>query len=635
MKAFVVGTAGHVDHGKTALVRALTGVDTDRWDEEKERGLTIDLGFAPLEMGEEREIGIVDVPGHEDFVTNMLAGATGLDLLLLVVAADEGPMPQTREHLTIANLLGVDAGVVALTKVDRVDDEWLALVRETVEEELRTVLGHAGWPVLAVSATEDTGVDAIREEIRERAGKLRERSVTDLFRLPVDRSFSVRGAGTVVTGTAWSGTVRVDDRLRVLPQDRSVRVRSLQVHGTDRSEVGAGRRCALALVGVDPEDVPRGSVLVEGDAWRATDRIGARIRLPGHVDRSVEDGQRVRIYLGTREVMARADLARAMVLPGETVRARFFLEQPLVPRARDRFVIRFYSPVVTLGGGMVADRDPGPDWPDRGEAWAGVLDGRPAEALASATRLRGGAGLSTAEAPLDTGLALESLDRVLEGGPPGDVIRVGDRWFPGELASEVRSELRHELARMHRENRRSAAVSLEALRNAVADDVHGGLIERALDELAAGGEIVVEGPRVRLPDHRPRLTGEEASTAEEIRDRIDEGGLEPPMVPDLKDGLGLDERVLHDLLTLLEEAGDLVAVTPELYLSAGWEERLRERAREVLEHHASPVPVSPFKERLDVSRKYLIPYLEHLDRVGITRRTGDGRRPAAGEDGAG
>lgn len=625
-KAFVVGTAGHVDHGKTALVHALTGVETDRWDEEKERGLTIDLGFAPLRVDDELEIGVVDVPGHEDFVTNMLAGATGLDLVLLVVAADEGPMPQTREHLAIAHLLGVDEGVVAVTKVDRVDGEWLGLVEDAVREELRTVLGHARWPLMRVSSTEGTGVEELRGEIEDRADRLEERPARDHFRMPVDRSFTVRGAGTVVTGTSWSGTVRSDESVRILPGDRTSRVRSLQVHGEDRDRVPPGRRCAVALVGVDPDEVPRGSVLVTGEGWRAVETLGVRLRLPGWADRAVEDGQRVRIYLGTREVMARAEVPGDVAVPGEEVRARLFLESPLVARVRDRFVLRFYSPVVTIGGGRVAALEPGPDWKEHGEPWREVLDGEPPAALRAAVRLVGGRGLAREEVHLATGLPVQTVE-ALESDPPEDLLRVQGRWFAAGLVEEVREALTDELARLHREDRRSPGVSLEALRSAAVErGWAGALVERILDSMVADGELEVEGPRIRLPGHRPRLTREEEALQEELRAEIAAGGLEPETVQHLKRTLGVEDEVLHDLLDLLVRDGEVVRVTPEIHLSPGAEARLRSGARSVLER-GTPAGVSAFKDEFDVSRKYLIPYLEYLDGLGITRRTGDGRVP--------
>lgn len=630
MKAFVVGTAGHVDHGKTALVRALTGVDTDRWKEEKERGLTIDLGFARLDVGGEAEVGVVDVPGHEDFVSNMLAGATGLDLLLLVVAADEGPMPQTREHLTIAHLLGVREGVVALTKMDRVEAEWAELAEEAVRDELRTVLGHDDWPVVRTSAEDGTGLEDLRAEIGRRAEALEGRSASDLFRLPVDRSFSVQGAGTVVTGTSWSGTARRDDRFRVLPGDREVRVRSLEVHGERRDQVGPGRRCALALVGVDADEVPRGASVVEGEAWRPVESLGVRIRRPDHAQRRLEDGQRVRVYLGTREVMARAELTVPEVLPGRSAHARLALEDSLVARARDRFVVRFYSPIVTIGGGQVAELSPGPDWTERTEAWDRLLDGGAEAALRSSVQLAGDRGLSTARAPLATGLAAERL-RELVSSPPDGLFLLDERWFREGAVERLEGRLLEALARIHRDNRRERGASLEALRRAAGEGVAEVLVERTLARLEADGRLVVEGPRVRLPDHTPTLTEEERDLRERLVEEVDAGGLEPPTVSDLGDRLDVDAQLLHQLLDLLEAEGRLVAVSPEIYLPADRARELRRQGGEVARRHR-PASVTHFKDMFDVSRKYLIPFLEYLDAEGVTRRTGEGRVPA-GEEG--
>ncbi|MGH7539619.1 MAG: selenocysteine-specific translation elongation factor, partial [Gemmatimonadota bacterium] len=348
-RGHVIGTAGHVDHGKTSLVRALTGVDTDRWKEERDRGLTIDLGFARLVLNGEVEVGVVDVPGHEDFLKNMLAGATGVDLLLLVVAADEGPMPQTWEHLAIAGLLGVERGVVALSKADRVDPEWLELARAATRDLLATLPGGDGWPIVPVSAVSGEGLDALREALRAEVASAPARSTDDLFRLPVDRGFSIHGTGTVVTGTVWSGRVSEGDALRLLPGDRAVRVRALQVHGEGRTCVPAGRRCALALVGADPGDAPRGSVLVGDPAWHEVDRLGVCLRVLRRPGRSIEHGQRVRVYHGTREAMARVYLAAQEALPpGGEAWAVVALESPLVARVGDRFIVRFYSPVTTI-----------------------------------------------------------------------------------------------------------------------------------------------------------------------------------------------------------------------------------------------------------------------------------------------
>jgi len=630
-RALVIGTAGHVDHGKTALVRALTGVETDRWDEERERGLTIDIGFARLPETT-AEVGVVDVPGHEDFVKNMLAGATGLDLLLLVVAADEGPMPQTREHLTIADLLGVREGVVALTKADRVDAEWLELARDAVREELRTVLGHAEWPIVTVSAIEETGLKELRDEIERRAAGVEPRPAADLFRLPVDRSFTLAGVGTVVTGTVWSGRIERGETVRFLPGGAESRVRGLQVHGEDREAVAAGRRCALAVAGVDPEEVPRGETAVrEGEApWRAVDRIGARVRLPPHVPRGIEEGGRVRVYHGTREVMARVELRDGrggVARPGETRDCLLGLEKPLVARIGDRFVLRFYSPVVTIGGGRVAEVGEPRGGRVRSEEWDRILEGSAAEALGAAAGARGVGGLDDALLPLVTGRSRAEAERLRASNPEG-LLRIGGRWFEAERLTDVEHTLLDALERLHDESRRLPAVSLEGLR-AEAGEAAEVLVEEAVRRLAGEGRVVVEGPRIRLPEHAPRLTPEEEAARDALLGALREGGLEPPELGELGLRLGLSESVLHDLVRLLEREGRVVRVSRQIYLDREVAEETRRIARRLLSRN-SPAGAAEFKQVYGVTRKYLIPLLEWLDRTGTTRRTDGGRELAQG-----
>lgn len=622
----VLGTAGHVDHGKTTLIRALTGVDTDRWREEKERGLTIDIGFAPLDLGEELEVGVVDVPGHQDFLKNMLAGATGVDLLLLVVAADEGPMPQTREHLAIAGLLGLRHGVVALTKSDRVEEDWLELVRDATREELRRTLGHAEWPLVPVSALRETGLDVLRERLRQAALAVDARPANDLFRLPVDRAFTIHGTGTVITGTAWSGEVEVGQEVRILPDGPAARVRSLQVHGASRPRLAAGRRCALALVGVDPDQVPRGRVAVRGAGWRPVSRLGARIRLLAESGRSLEHGQRVRVHHGTREVLARVQLPdRASLAAGSSGWAVLRLERPVVPRVRDRFIVRFYSPVVTIGGGEVAELEPPREWVERTGAWRRLLEEEPEEAFVAAVELQGPRGMEDVALPVATGLPVEACGR-LRAAPPSGVLTAGDRWYAARLLEEASRWLRAELERLHRLRPRAPGASLEALRASAGSRFGGPLVERALESLATSGQVVLEGPTVRRPDHRPTLTRGERAASDRLLALLAEGGAEPPTLEELAAGLNGDRELLHDLLRLLEDEGRVRAVTPDLYLAADVAERLERQAREVLAAGV-PAPPTAFKDAFGVSRKYLIPILEYLDRRGITRRTGEGRTP--------
>ena len=622
-RAFLLGTGGHVDHGKTALVRALTGVETDRWKEERERGLTIDIGFAEILLEPSLETGIVDVPGHEDFLKNMLAGATGIDLLLLAVAADEGPMPQTYEHLAIAKLLGIARGVVALTKSDRVDEAWLELATEATGELLRDVLGHERWPIVPVSAVTGDGLEALCEALRGELKAAEARQAADLFRLPVDRSFSIHGTGTVVTGTVWSGSVSVGDQLTVMPGGHVARVRALQVHGKTRSRVSAGRRCALALVGLEPPQAPRGSVLVLGPGWRESGRLGVRLELLERPGRDLEHGQRIRVYLGTKETMARVTLpGRLSLAAGESGWATLQLEDPLVARVRDRLILRFYSPVTTIGGGEIAELDPPRRWESRREAWASILDDEPVGAIGAAIRLRDTLGLSGVAAPHATGYAAETVSAVGEADP--DLLRIGEVWFSEAALSRTMDQTLAAVEQLQDTHRRATAVSLGAVRARATRSCAPQLIDAALERLAKRRAIHVEGPRVSLPGHEPRLTEAERDAREEILGRIRAGGLQPPTVNDLERALGIGRDLLDDLLPLLQDEGLIVTITPEIHITSEVHESLVARVRDLLAD-GEVAPPARFKEALGLSRKYLIPILEHLDRDGVTRRTGEGR----------
>src|SRR5690606_17235866 len=416
MERLILGTAGHIDHGKTTLVRALTGTDTDRLPEEKRRGITVDIGFAALDLPDGTHFGVVDVPGHEAFVRNMLAGASGVDVALLVVAADEGVMPQTREHLAILALLDVRALVVALTKTDLVDAEWL----ELATEDVGTLLEATPWPdapIIPVAGTTGAGLDELRDALAASAHGSRERRRDDQIRMPNDRVFTVHGTGTIVTGTAWSGTVQRDVHLRLLPADRNVRVRGVQSHGTASEIAGAGERTALALAGLERSDVARGDVLVQGDAWRAADILTVLLTLLPDAPRALEPGDRVRAHLGTDEAMARVTLmGNPRIAPGETLWAQLRLERALVTRARDRVVVRSDSPVVTIGGGVVAE----PGAPRRGRLAdddAGrlrdVITGAAEAAIMACAGLHPWQGAERAALPITTGLPPRDVEAAL------------------------------------------------------------------------------------------------------------------------------------------------------------------------------------------------------------------------------
>jgi len=617
-----VGTAGHVDHGKTSLVRALTGVETDRWAEERERGLTIDIGFAPIKTASGGDVGLVDVPGHEDFVRNMLAGSTGVDVLLLVVAADEGPMPQTREHLLIAKLLGIRHGVVALNKADRVDEEWMSLVTDTTREELTRVLGHGDWPMVAVSATTGQGMADLRDAIESAVSVCEQRNPRDLFRMPVDRSFSVRGAGTVVTGTTWSGQVEVGDTVRVLPLDLKARVRALQVHGEERPQVGPARRCAMALVGVDASQVERGSVVVGTGNWRAVRRLGVRVEVPVDCAREIKHSRRVRLFLGTSEVMARLrTVDRQSLSPGGRAWAVLDCEGPVVARVGDRFVLRFYSPVTTVAGGQVCSLEPSRGWRMQLEQWAEVLGGEPADSAAAAVRLAGGRGLADADVPLSSRVTAGEAAVAL--GESALVVRIGGSWYSRALVEEASSELLAHLQSAHGQRRRVSSEPLESVRAGLAGRFSVELIERAVQALSASGQVVVEGPGIRLAEHRVDLSDAERGAMTDLLRLLSEAGLAPPPPGEMARLLGVPRDLLNDILRLLVEREQVIRVTPEIFVTREAEAQACEAVQRVA--RAGAASPGDFREALGLSRRHLIPLLEHMDRIGVTRRTPEGR----------
>lgn len=624
MKSVILGTAGHVDHGKTALIKALTGVDTDRWAEERERGITIDLGFAPLPSdGEDLEISVVDVPGHEDFVKNMLAGATGVDLLLLVVAADEGPMPQTREHLWIARLLGVESGVVAVTKSDLVEPQWGELVSESVREELDKTIGpEADWPVVTVSSLTGHNIERLRSELLGAARLVRARRDEDLFRLPIDRSFSVRGVGTVVTGTIWSGRIDVSADVRIMPDDRTARVRGIQVHGRQTQTAVAGQRAAIALVGLDRDKVGRGHLLVSDPVWQSTRYIDARVELLPDSPWPLKHWQRVRFHLGTSESLARiASFGREPIKPGQSGLVQLRLEQPVVARAGDRFVLRFYSPVTTIGGGVVLD----PWARRRGRAATRdvPLGGEDEQRLPASILERRKEGVSASELAVLSGLAPRALQEELRRLEADASIReIEGRWYASAAVQTAGQSLLSVLSRAHAAESDAPGASLESLRS--ASDFPAPLVNAALADLQESGVVRIVGSVAALVDHVPRLSPQQEELAAAALSRIQTGELTPPGVKELTALLAARGDELVQVLKFMAEAGELIAVTADLYYASGAISEVKRRVKATL-GRGEPKSPAELREALGVSRKYLIPLLEYLDGIGFTQRTGSGR----------
>jgi len=630
LRRFVIGTAGHIDHGKTALVKALTGVDTDRWEEEKRRGITIDLGFAPLPLDDSIQASVVDVPGHEGFVRNMLAGATGIDVALLVIAADEGIMPQTEEHLAIVELLGVRRGIPVITKRDLVDAEWLDLVQSEVSTRLGA--SRVRWEAaVATSVMTGQGLDELRGALRRVAGDLVERPADDLFRLPIDRVFAVAGAGTVVTGSTWSGSVAVGDAVQLLPLGREARVRSIEVHGQKAERAVPGRRTALALVGVDKSELARGHVAVTGSGWRATTLIDVAAELLPTARKPVTSRTRVRVHLGTAEVLARAVQTPA-IAPGERGVARPVLETPVVARGGDRFVLRSFSPVTTIGGGVVLD----PFAPPRTR----LRRRRLAVEQGPAARL----GVLAVEAGL-TGLATDSL-AVRLGVSPARVTAVITEARETALTSSetvvdrqaVVGEairLAEVVRRYHEEHPLDPGMSLQALRAAVGTPAPPSAVTDAVLAFAVkSGKLEVAGSVARRPGWRPALDARASDAGEKLAQRLADARWQVPTVAELE--REFPGSPVRALLSHFARTGTAEPIDAERYAAKGALAEFRAALEAALVELGSATP-AVLRDRLGLTRKYLIPLLEWADRRGVTRRAGDARvlaRLTAGKDGS-
>jgi selenocysteine-specific elongation factor len=607
----IVGMAGHIDHGKSTLVTALTGKPMDRLEEERRRGITIDLNFAPLALNGGLEAGVVDVPGHEDFVRTMAAGASGTDLALLVIAADEGMMPQTLEHLVILEHLCVPAGIPVLTKSDLVSPEEMTHRLAEVASRLSGSPVEFAPPV-AVSVRTGDGIEALRSMMEVMARKVPSRARDDLFRLPIDRAFSVAGVGTVVTGTAWSGAVSVGDAVTILPAGLRGRIRSIEAHGRPLRKSEPGGRIAVGLAGIRREGISRGAVLVaEADAWPVTMAIDAEISLDPNAPRGLSSRMRVRILIGTDEVMARA-VPRGRVEPGESGVVRLALERAVVARGGDRFVVRSYSPIMTIGGGRVLDPDPPrrASWPvglastDPQIRLQGLLERHPRGIEVSALSLF--LGLTPAE-------ALEAARRTT------GALQVGTRWVASSAVTAAATTLQEVLTRHHKEHPESAGLPLETLRRSLR--FPDFIVEAAIEDLIQASQLRVVDGTAGLPGVVPRIEGGEEGIERLVR-LVDEAGLMPPTLTELTTLTGRSDVLAA--FRLAAARGLVKAVEPDRYYSSSALTRFT--AQLVEAGRTGLIQPAALRERIGVSRKYLIPLLEWADRQGITVRVPEGRR---------
>jgi selenocysteine-specific elongation factor len=623
-KKRVVGTAGHIDHGKTALVRALTGVDTDRLPEEKRRGITIDLGFASW-FTDDYQIGFIDVPGHERFVKNMLAGVGGIDSALLVVAADESIKPQTREHFAICRLLDIKTGVVAITKRDLVEDDILDLVRLEIDE---MVAGSflAGKPIVPVSSVTGAGLDDLRAALLASVAEVDDRDATTrVFRLPIDRVFTMKGFGSVITGTTYAGRLNIDTDIEVLPGGDRSRARNIQVHGEAREYASAGERTSVNLPDIDLDQLHRGQQLVTPNALRQSQVITARLDLLADA-KPLKEQTRIRFHHLSAELLGSIRFVdhTAELKPGSSAYIQMRLESPVVAVAGDRFVIRRYSPALTVGGGVILDAHlPKLSRNTRGELLDTLANGTLQQRVELMAKLEGLRGLTIHEVQARTGIRIETLAKELKNVP--HLADSGERrWIHQDLLIDFRRRAMEFLRRYFEENRMALNVpKSEFVQKLLPRGADGAMINFLLQDLAREKIVAIAGDALDIPGRSKSLGGAEGELARMIEARFAEGGLAPPPVSEIINDRTQKARTIEGVVSFLVKQGVLVRLAEGIYVHrdalAAARERIKARSGDTID-------VAQFKEYFGLSRKIAIPLLEWMDREGVTKRVGDSRK---------
>ncbi len=630
MKHVILGTAGHIDHGKTSLVKALTGVDTDRLKEEKERGITIELGFTFLDLPSRIRLGIIDVPGHEKFVKHMVAGAWGIDLVALVIAADEGVMPQTREHLDICRLLKVNKGLVVLTKIDLLDPELLELVKEEVIEIVRGTFLENG-PIVPVSSVTREGIPQLLSALDLLSQEVREKSSEGLFRLPIDRVFTMKGFGTVVTGTLISGNLSVGETVQVMPSGLEGKVRNLQVYGRSVEKAVAGERTAVNLQGIETSAVERGDALIRPNTLRATQLIDAYLEYLPHAPRPLKHRAKQRFHVGTTLTGASVFLLdREELAPGQAGFVQLRLDQPVVALPQDRFVIRGSSAIQTMGGGVILDAHP-----DKHKRFAPRV-------IADLSLLKDGTREEALRQHIDHsgagGVALDELSNRVEM-PPADVQAIirqmagrGDLLLidPEKLKviakgpyQALRGAALAQLKEFHQRFPMKIGLSKEELRTKLPPEVDVKLFQILINELIQSKEVVLEKDKLRLSGH-PISSVDEKGLAKRIEAAVLKGGLQPPSPKELSEEWSEGEGEVRAVFERLAHEGVLVRIKNEIYFHHVSFESLRDQLISYLKSHQE-ITTPQFKEMTKASRKYVIPLIEYFDQVKLTLRLGEKR----------
>lgn len=632
MKQIILGTAGHIDHGKTTLIKALTGTDTDRLKEEKERGITIELGFAALDLPSGQHLGIVDVPGHEKFVKNMVAGATGIDIVVMVIAADEGVMPQTREHMEICTLLGVEHGFVALTKTDLVDEEWLELALEDVRDfSVGTFLDSV--PIMPVSSTTGQGLKQFIQTLDEMTGQVPERSRSNLFRLPVDRVFTMKGFGTVITGSLLSGQVKVGETIMIYPSLITSKVRGIQVHNQSVEIARAGQRTAINFQGLEKASISRGEILAFPGTLQPSYMIDIELDFLASNKKPIKNRTLVRFHTGTSEILGNLILLdREELSPGDKIVGQLHLETPVALVKDDRFVIRSYSPVRTIGGGKVLNPIPVKYKRFKTEIVKGLqsIAGRSSEDLIEYYVDQSGyQGVSFSDLVIMTNIAEKKLDQMMQGLLSKKIILQVDRdnriFMHANSFQKLRQELLNNLNNYHQANPLKAGMQKEELKTKIPRNLNPKLFSLLMNQMTKDNKIAAEEETVRLASHKIALGADQADIQKKIIRAYRQSGLQPPYFKELNKQLDADRSHAKDVLMLLVEKGKLIKVKDDLYFDAGAVNDLQNRLVEFLSAQGE-ISTPQFKKMTGASRKYVIPLIEYFDARNVTIRIGDIRK---------
>jgi selenocysteine-specific elongation factor len=632
VKKIILGTAGHIDHGKTSLIKAVTGTNTDRLKEEQKRGITIELGFAALDLPSGRHLGIIDVPGHEKFVKNMVAGASGIDIVTMVIAADEGVMPQTREHMEICALLGVKHGMVVLTKIDMVDEEWLEMVTEDIREfTIGTFLEDA--PIVPVSAVTGEGLPGFIEALDTLSEGVPERSASGLFRLPVDRVFSMKGFGTVITGTLISGKISVGETIMIYPGKITSKVRGLQVHNQSQETAEAGMRTAINFQGLEKAAINRGDIIARENTMIPSYMVDLELHFLASNKKPIKSRTQVRFHTGTSESMGNLILLdREELRPGNTCPAQIRLEEPVSLIRDDRFVVRSYSPVRTIGGGKVLNPIPGKHKRFQREiidGLMGLVEATPEAVVDYQARMAGPAGLTFAELLLMTNLPEKALTTTIGSLLNNQTMILVDKENRTCIHQVVFDQLKllgmDVLQRYHHANPLKAGISKEELKSKFPRQASGKLFTLVLNRMIKDQQLVLEDDTVRLATHTVSLQVDQKALKQQIADIYHQNQLTPPYFREIVKDLDVDAKTAKEVLELLIGEGRLTKVKEDLFYDRQAIENLKnELVAYLLENGEISTP--QFKDMTGASRKYVIPLIEYFDATNLTIRVGDIRQ---------